>query len=70
MKVMELLEGYGQDNQGYQEWIKNCRNVCPDCQVTGDEHQAQMVWWNDKDNPVIGDWDGKTGTVYQLNSPA
>lgn len=70
MKFNELLEDYGQSNVGYQNWIKLCRKACPDCQVHGDQYHAQMVWWNDKDNPVVGEWDGKKGTVYPVKVAA
>lgn len=68
MKLKELFEGYGQNNKAYQAWIKACRKVAADAQISGDEHKAQMVDWTSKSNEVVGDWDGKKGVVYEPGS--
>lgn len=68
MKIAELFEGYGSDNKDYQAWIRACRDMAPDCQISGSVNQAQMVDWTSKNNEVVGDWDGKKGLVYKPGS--
>lgn len=68
MLLSELREGYGQNNPAYQAWIKSVRKEHPDSTIAGDEHKAQMVNWNSRDNELCGDWDGKKGVVYKKGS--
>jgi hypothetical protein len=65
MKLNQIFEDEHHPTD-YKQWQKDCRKVCPDCQFTGSPMMgAQAVMWNDKNNPVIGEWDRRTmtGTV-------
>ena len=68
MRISEIFDHYGQGNKEYQTWIRACRKVAPDCQLSGSVQQAQMVDWSSVNNEVVGDWDGKKGVVYEPGS--
>jgi hypothetical protein len=68
MRISEIVDHYGQGNKDYQAWIRACRKVAPDCQLSGSVNQAQMVDWSSVNNEVIGDWDGKKGVVHEPGS--
>lgn len=61
----QLNEGYGENNKGYQDWIKAVRKKHPNATLTGTEHQAQMIDWTTKNNKLCGEWDGKRGVVLE-----
>jgi hypothetical protein len=47
----------------YNEWKQLCKKADPDATFTGTKQGAQAVNWNTKNNRVVGEWDGKKGTV-------
>lgn len=57
----------------HTQWVKECRRICPDCQFTPSSYsgvtprQQQAVWWNNRDNPLIGEWHGTYGEVFSMN---
>lgn len=54
----------------HKAWQEAVREACPDAQFTPSSYDdatptgQQAVWWNDKDNPVVGDWADGKGVVY------
>lgn len=70
MKISHVLESYHDPKPPeYTQWQKDCRKECPDCQFAGTLRNAQAVWWNEDNNPIVGDWDGTKGVVYKLDPP-
>lgn len=61
----QLVEGYGENNKDFQDWIKAVRKKHPNATLTGSEHQAQMIDWTTTNNALCGEWDGKKGTILE-----
>lgn len=57
----------------HAEWQRACRRVAPDCQFTPSSiigtvpYEQQAVWWNEKNNPLIGHWAKGRGVVYTID---
>lgn len=54
-------------------WQRACRAVASDCQFTPSSnigtvpYEQQAVWWNEKNNPLIGHWAKGRGVVYTID---